>query len=233
MNTENWIAVGAGIVALVAAWVSYTQARHARAQTLAALEQVAIAHRQLEQAEAVHREQNEPYVIVDIQPDGPGSSLLVLLIENIGPTVARDVKITADPPVTSASGDNLTERLQGAMSAAIPMLPPGRRLKYAFDVSSRRFASDLPTAFRFTVEAKGPFGDVEPMEYLVDISSWRGTLRGERPTGKLEDALKSIAGSISDLSEAYGRANASAIRMNDQDALDRLRQELDGGSSGT
>lgn len=231
MSTENWIAVAAGAVAIVAAWISFTQARHAKTQTQAAVDQAAVARQQLEQAEKAQREQNEPYVIVDIQTDGPGSGLLVVIIENTGPTVARDVRIAVDPPLVSASGDNLTERLQAGLSRAIPMLPPGRRLKYAFDVSSRRFASELPTAFRFTVEAKGPFGDVEPMEYLVDISSWRGIMLGERPNAKVEDALSDIASSLGGLAKAYREANAVAIRANDEDAIERLRRELEGGGS--
>lgn len=232
MDAENWIAVGAGAVAVVAAWISFTQARHAKTQTRAAVEQAAIARQQLEQAEAAHREQNEPYVIVDIQPDAPGSGLLVLLIENIGPTIARDVTIGVDPPLLSAAGDNLAERLQRGLSRTIPMLPPGRRLKYAFDISSRRFASDLPTAYTFTVQAKGPFGDVEPLEYLVDFSSWQETLLGEHPNAKTNAALSDIAGSLNGLAKAYREANASAIRTNSEEAIERLRRELEGGNSG-
>ncbi|MFE0692944.1 hypothetical protein [Streptomyces sp. NPDC058869] len=202
MNAETWIAVGAGAIALVAAWISYTQAQDAKTQTQATVDQAATARRQLEQAEAAHREQNEPYVIADIQPDAPGSSLLVLLIENIGPTVARDVTITVDPPLVSASGDHLTERLQSGLSRTIPMLPPGRRLKYAFDIAFRRFDSNLPTAYTFTVQAKGPFGNVEPMEYLVDISSWRETLLGEHPNVKVEKALNDVASSLRSLATA-------------------------------
>lgn len=231
MNTENWIAVAAGAVAVVAAWISFTQARHAKTQTQAAVEQASIARLQLEQAEKAHREQNEPYVIVDIQPDGPGSGMLVIIVENIGPTMARDVTITVDPPLVSATGENLTERLQRGLSRTIPMLPPGRRLKYAFDIASRRFGSDLPTAYTFTVEAKGPFGDVEPMEYLVDISSWRETLLGEPPNAKMEKVLSDVAGSLRALAQAYREANASAIRMNNEEAHELLRRELEGDSS--
>ena len=233
MSPENWITVSVGVVAVIAAWISFTQARHAKTEAQATVEQAALARRQLEQAEKAHREQNEPYVIVDIQPDAPGSGLLVLLIENIGPTIARDVTIAVDPPLVSVSGDNLTERVQRGLSRTIPMLPPGRRLKYAFDVSSRRFASDLPTAYTFTVQAKGPFGDVEPMEYLVDFSSWRETLLGENPNAKTNAALGGIADSLSGLAKSYREANASAIRATDEEALARLRRELGDDSSGS
>lgn len=233
MSPENWIAVAAGVIAVVAAWISFTQARHARTQTQATVEQAVVARRQLEQAERVHREQNEPYVIVDIQPDAPGSGLLILLIENIGPTIARDVTITADPPLVSATGDKLTERVQRGLSRTIPMLPPGRRLKYAFDVSSTRFASDLPTAYTFTVQAKGPFGDVESLEYLVDISSWRETLLGTHPDAKVAGALSDIAGSLSALTKAFEGANASAIQAEREASFDRLQRQAEDGDAST
>ncbi|WP_327392561.1 hypothetical protein OG533_19715 [Streptomyces sp. NBC_01186] len=120
----------------------------------AAGEQVAVAHLQLEQAKAAHREQNEPYVIVDIQPRDPASGVLVVVVENIGPTVARNVRIAADPPLVSGWGDDLTQMLQRAMSRTIPMLPPGRRLEYLLD-NHARFESDLPTAYNFTSFPKG------------------------------------------------------------------------------
>ncbi|MFF9118235.1 hypothetical protein ACF09Y_21995 [Streptomyces massasporeus] len=229
MNTENWIAVAAGVVAVVAASISFAQAAHAKAQSRAATEQVAVARQQLEQAEKVHREQNEPYVIVDIQPDGPGSGLLVLLVENIGPTLARDVKVTVDPPLTSASGDRMTERVQRGLARTIPMLPPGRRLKWAFDVSSQRFSSDLPTAFTFTVQSKGPFGDVEPLTYLVDISSWQETLLGEHPDAKVEKALGRIAGTVDALAGVYREVNAPTIRA--REAEEELSSFLDDDAS--
>lgn len=231
MSVENLIAVSACIVAVVAACISFAQARHAKTQTQATVEQATIARRQLEQAEKVHREQNEPYVIVDIQPDAPGSGLLVLLIENIGPTIARDVTITVDPPLVSATGDNLTERVRRGLARTIPMLPPGRRLKFAFDVSSRRFASDLPTAYTFTVRAKGPFGDVESLEYLVDFSSWRETLLGEHPQAKMEKALGEVAGGLRALVRAYQASNAASIGR--QEAERALRHELEGDEGST
>lgn len=229
MNAENWIGAAAGAIAVVAAVISAAQARHARAQARAAVEQADIARQQLEQAQKAHREQNEPYVIVDIQPDSPGSGLLVLLVENIGPTLARDVSITVDPPLVSASGDRYTERVQRGLARTIPMLPPGRRLKWALDVSSTRFSSDLPTAFTFTVQSKGPFGDIEPLTYLVDIASWQETLLGEHSDAKVEKALGGIASNLDALTRAYRDVNARTIQNGEDEA--ELRRLLDEGDS--
>ncbi|MGW0866466.1 hypothetical protein [Streptomyces sp. NPDC002611] len=69
------------------------------------------------------------------------------------------------------------------------------------------------------------------MEYLVDISSWRETLRGEHPNTKMEKKLSDMANSLSALTKAYQGANGSAIRAERQASVDRLRRELGGDDS--
>ncbi|WP_406514021.1 hypothetical protein OG851_40445 [Streptomyces sp. NBC_00161] len=86
LTADDWMVMVAVIAAVVAVW----QAAIARRS----------AGRQLALAERIHREQNEPYVIVDIQPDPDGGALL-LVVENTGPTVARNVRISCDPPLES------------------------------------------------------------------------------------------------------------------------------------
>ncbi|MFB7472366.1 hypothetical protein [Kitasatospora sp. NPDC056184] len=218
MDAGDWIAVCAGVVALGAAVTSVAQARSAssaaesaKQQARAADEQVTIARQQLDHARAAQREQNEPYVIVDIQPSDPSSGVLVVVIENIGPSVARNVRISADPPLVSGWGDDLTEMLQRALDRTIPMLPPGRRLEYLLD-DQQRFKSDLPTAYHFTVQSDGPYGPIETLEYTVDFSTWAESLMGKRPTKQLEDKLDRIDKRLKDLAESYGLANAPGIR---------------------
>lgn len=174
MGAGDWIALGTGAVSVGAASIAVWQARtasasasHSEKQARAADEQVRVANEQLQQAERlhseqlalaerIHREQNEPYVIVDIQPSDPASGTLVVVIENIGPTVARDVRISCGPPLVSGWGDDLTEVLQRALSRTICLLPPGRRLEFFLDNQDRLQNSDLPTAYTFTVESEGP-----------------------------------------------------------------------------
>jgi hypothetical protein len=81
LGASDWIALVALFVAAAAAVISAWQARIARTS---AASRLALAQR-------VHKESTEPYVIVDIQPREPWSFIFVLVIENIGPTVARNV----------------------------------------------------------------------------------------------------------------------------------------------
>lgn len=237
MDAGDKIALVAVVVAVLAAVVAFWQARTADRAAKAAAEQVAAAknqvheakeanqlmRQQLDQAERALREQNEPYVIVDIQPQGPGSTVLVVAIENIGPTVARNVRIACDPPLVSGWGQDLTELLQRALSHTHPMLPPGRRLEFLFDKDDR-FQSDLPTAYDFTVHADGPYGPMEPLQYIVDFSTWADALRTERPTYKIEEKLGAIGEHLKDLTAVYKTANGSALRDEQAHRREQLRQ---------
>ncbi|WP_405578331.1 hypothetical protein [Streptomyces sp. NBC_01092] len=248
MDAGDWISVGSGGVALVAAGIAFWQARtasdsakHADRQAQAAEEQLSIARQQTQQAERVHREQlalaeqvhreqSEPYVVVDIGPDRPGSPLLVLSIENTGPTMARDLRIRVTPDLVS-SHDNLTGRLQRAVARTVPVLPPGRRLVFAFDVYYRRESSGLPMQFDFTVDAAGPAGPVETLTYRVDLEVLQGVLMGESPTKPLEEALGGISRSVDGLTKATARANGGSRRQSDEEMLATLR-DLQDGSDG-
>ncbi|MCX4564696.1 hypothetical protein OHA02_52425 [Streptomyces phaeochromogenes] len=231
MDAGEWIALGAGAVATVAAIISLSQAKssrvaadHAKRQAVAADAQVDLARQQLAQAEQAQREQNEPYVIVDIQPDGPGSDVLVLVVENIGPTLARNVHITASPPLVSGWGDPQTQSLQRSLGRTIPMLPPGRRLKFLFD-NHHRFSSSLPLAYDFTVKAEGPYGPMEDLEYTVDFGTWEESLMGERPTKKLEEKVGEVGASLKKLADHYGKANAAAMRSETERVIAQVMRQ--------
>jgi hypothetical protein len=218
MEAENWISLTVALVALGfsgwQAWTAHTSKN----------EQLALARR-------IHREQNEPYVVVDIGSDRPGSSLLVLSIENTGPTMARDVRIQVAPDLVS-SHDHLTERLQRAVASTIPVLPPGRRLTFAFDVYGRREEKSLPMQFDFTVDAKGPAGPVEPLTYRVDLNMLQGVLIGESPTKPLEEALGSISTAVEGLTRKYERANSEALRAETERRATAFRHQARGTSDG-
>ncbi|MFF4874228.1 hypothetical protein [Streptomyces sp. NPDC000961] len=244
MDAAEWIAASSAGVAVLAAGFSWRQVRHARGQVAAAQEQVVVARQQLEHAEKAHREQNEPYVIVDIQPaGGPRRGLLVLIIENIGSTVARNVRITADPPLESALGDEYTTRLHRALERTFPMIPPGRRLEYTFDGPMRWENIELPTAYTFTVRCAGPFGQMEEQEYAVDFGTWVETLLPALPLKQVESNLDKICKELRSLVGVLEKSHAPAIREENervmQEYRDRVaaqaaqRQGDDGTESGT
>ncbi|MFJ4870554.1 hypothetical protein [Streptomyces sp. NPDC088757] len=226
MDTGDGIATASAVVALLAAGFSWRQVKHAKGQVTAAREQVDIAQRQLEHAEKVHREQNEPYVIVDIQPSGPVSGVLLLVVENIGTTIARNVQIAADPPLESGWGADLTAMLRRALSRTFPMLPPGRRLEFLFDEQERFQNPDLPTTYTFTIRCEGPHGPMAEAEYVVDFGTWAESLVGQRPLKRVEDKLGKIHEAMKGLAHAYQKSHAPAIREENERIVRARRERL-------
>lgn len=173
MDTASVIALIALVISVPSALVTF---QYSHKQTEAA----ARANALTEQAQ---REQAEPYVIADIRPRVPGSSLLVFVIENIGPTLARDVQLSVDPPLRTTLGAEREAILNQAVTRKIAALPPGRRLPFVMDVGHKVFSSSLPLLYTVKVEATGPFGIMAPLTYVIDLEILRST---ELDTDSLE-----------------------------------------------
>ncbi|MFD5657062.1 hypothetical protein [Streptomyces hirsutus] len=139
-------------------------------------QQMKAAKRANELTERAQQEQVQPYVIADIRERVPGSQLLVFVIENTGPTMARDVRLTVDPPLRSTLGEETEVTLNAAVTRSIPVLPPGRRLLFLMDVGHKLFSSDLPRQYTVVVNATGPFDAVEPLTYIIDLEVLKNSL---------------------------------------------------------
>lgn len=189
LSADDWTVAVAVVAAAVAIWQACIARRSAT--------------QQLDLAERIHREQNEPYVIVDIQPDHSSGAVL-LVVENIGPTVARNVRISCDPPLASGwapeeGQPDLTRALQDTL-ARTTMLLPRRRLTFLLDDRERFQNTELPRVYTFTVNADGPAGPVETLEYTVDLDAMVWVLLEARPTKQLEEKLAKIERAVRALS---------------------------------
>nr|SBO94256.1 hypothetical protein BN4615_P3772 [Nonomuraea gerenzanensis] len=131
------------------------------------------ARQQFELAEKIRREQQEPHIVVDIHPSPHVSSVLILVIENIGSTVARDVRIAFDKPIERAVEDNPNQHRLNEhriFTEGIPHMPPRHRIELLFDYGPDRFEADLPMAYTVTVDAEWTGGRVDTLTYLIDLS---------------------------------------------------------------
>ncbi|MEV0228688.1 hypothetical protein [Nonomuraea sp. NPDC050786] len=147
----------------------------AKDQAVSARDQAEIAANQLALDRTAFTESQQPYVVVDIRASDFISEAMNLVIENVGPTVARNVRIKFEPPIqTSMDGDD-RERLADTLifTQGIPHLPPGRKIEALFDIGWQFFQKDLPRRYTVTVEADGPYGAVEPLTYLIDLEIYR------------------------------------------------------------
>ncbi|TDB82842.1 hypothetical protein E1264_30875 [Actinomadura sp. KC216] len=214
--------IGAGI-AVVAAYFSYQQATASKDsatsagesataasdQAVSAKEQAEIASKQYDLAAKIRKEQNDPYVIVDIRESPFAKNFLYLVIENIGTTIARNVRIEFDPPLKSSREETLGDAVHGNIrdarifTSGIPMLPPHRRMEFLIDFGPDRLEQRLDTFYRVQVEVDGPEGPAETMQYEIDLGVLYGP-RFHRPKTLHEavESLQSIQKTLSNIEKS-------------------------------
>lgn len=162
-TVPDWIAafgaVGTLVVALAAAGYAFSQVQEARQLRL---------------------DQARPFVVVDFEPSPVGHPFMDLVIQNIGTTLAQDVRITFDPPLktTFDKDSGPIPPLAGASLFAhpIPSIPPGKRYAVLFDHMPDRFNRlDLTRRYRVNVELSGPHGKEAPTEQVIDLDLYYNT----------------------------------------------------------
>lgn len=152
----EWSALAAGItaaVAVVAATFAFFQVREAR---------------------HLRNDQAKPFVVVDIQPSRVVPNVLNLVVENIGNTIATNVRFQFDPPLGSTmDGYDIADT--EFVKSGYPMIPPRRRHEYLFDMTVDRHASNLPMKFDVLVTYMDQNGaQQDPMRFVIDLSPLYG-----------------------------------------------------------
>jgi hypothetical protein len=126
-----------------------------------------IAWTQLREARRLRAGQARPFVVVDLVPQHSGG--IYLEVSNIGRTMARDVTFSFAPALVS-SINQVTEDLRNSpvMQNGFTFVPPGRCVRYFFDVYPARSEKKLP--MRYDVDVSYRSGVDRPRRL------WRGRL---------------------------------------------------------
>lgn len=189
LSAAEWAAIGTcatAVVALAAAAFAYFQVREARRLRL---------------------EQSQPYVVVDLQPSSVWSNILNLVVENVGRTVAHDVRFNFEPELRSTQDTRFPLRDSVLVREGIPSMPPGRRIQALFDVSHERKDSNLPMRYDVEVDLRDSAGrDLPTQRYVLDLSYLYGlTEVTEYGMHHAAKALREIEKSIGKWSDIHGR----------------------------
>lgn len=194
-----------------------------------ALAAALFARGQVIELRKAREEEARPFVVVDIQPSSVWNQALNLVIENVGKTVAKDVRFDFDPGLESAVDSvDLSESV--LVKRGIPMLPPGRRLQAFFDTSVKRKDSGLPMTYEVTVRLCDAHGrEQEPQHYILDLTHLYGlsqlTEYGIHDAAK---ALREIQKSVKRWSDIHGRLKVW-VRDEDRKLEDeRIQRDLTG-----
>jgi hypothetical protein len=159
---------------------AYDQAEAAQELAKYARENADAASLQL----AALQEQRRPYVYVDIRGDDQRPGLLIVLIENIGSTVAIDVVVAFDPPLQSSQNEQLSNKSTMCFAA----VPPGRRVTYDLGMDSVYFAGDYPLVYKVRINVKGY--PSSQLSYFINLEDLKGMSVVNR--GSLMDIVEAI-----------------------------------------
>ena len=158
LKPEYWVALGAAVSILLLLVAGFSLI-YVRRSAEASREQT----RQQKQAA---RDAAQPMVWVDIRGDDGQGQALVLLLGSSGPSIARNVKVVFDPaPPSTLDIKPILEILKQGIAS----LPPGRTMKWALGEAHDKGDWHPDNAYRVRIVAEGPFGLIEPLEYVISI----------------------------------------------------------------
>jgi hypothetical protein len=190
IEPEYWVALGAAVsvLSLLVAGFSLIYVRRS----------ANASREQTKQQKQAAKDAAQPMVWVDVRRDDGQGQALVLLLGNSGPSIARDVKVTFDPaPPSTLDIKPILEILKQGIAA----LAPGRRMQWALGAVHNPSDWDAHKAYRVRIEAEGPFGAIEPLEYVISVDDLDGSRAA--PPGNLH----AVAAELREMTKATKELN--------------------------
>ncbi|MGN6575374.1 MAG: hypothetical protein ACTHKG_06780 [Nocardioides sp.] len=198
MNTYEWLTACAGILTAIAttllALFAFTAFRASVAQ--------------LKLLSADSARQTRPYVNLDLAPGLHGNGFWDITIENVGRSIARNVRIDAGPLKARDADDHISDRLAEFFARPLT-LPPGarRRVMWRMEPDGRRttagastdvevlvtYSDDERTEYSdtFNVATEG-YGPVAPSPSTGPTVSGCSRTKGEESLANIERALQTL-----------------------------------------
>jgi hypothetical protein len=190
IKPEYWVALGAAvsILSLVVAGFSLGYARRS----------AKASREQTKQQRQAAKDAAQPMLWVDIRGDDGQGQALALLLGNSGPSIARNVKVTFDPAPPSTL--DIKPILQ-ILKQGITSLPPGRTMQWALGPAHNTNGLDPHKAYRVRIDAEGPFGAIEPLEYVISVDDLHSSRAA--PPGNLH----AVAAELHEITKATKELN--------------------------
>ena len=87
------------------------------------------------------------------------------------------------------------------LKQGIASVPPGRTMQWALGAPHNAVDSDADNAYRVRIEAEGPFGLIEPLEYVISVDDLGGSRAA--PPGNLH----AVAAELREMTKATKELN--------------------------
>ena len=150
-----------------------------------------------------------------MRADDQSGQMLTLIIGNSGPTIATAVVVTFDPPLRDTAFESAAHHGEERLNAGLASLPPGRFLSWSMGTTRRIFTDPVvPMSYAVTIDARGPFGPIEPLVYTIDLNDIRNNPRDSVTPGTLYGITEAVT--------ALGKT-VKEIAREDPGSVDRSR----------
>jgi hypothetical protein len=124
------------------------------------------------------RDRTRPVVVADLLPVVLSRTVSELVIENVGPSVAKKVRVTFEPPITEDVGTG-TAFLVRRYSHIIPTMGPGRRLTNTYAIWVGDGSDNLLENVPKDVVVRISYQDAHGRNYSDDYELSLRTLRNQ------------------------------------------------------
>jgi hypothetical protein len=156
---------------------------------------------QTKQQKQAAKDAAQPMVWIDVRGDDGQGQALVLLLGNSGPSIARNVKVVFDPaPPSTLDIKPILENLKQGIAS----LPLGRTMQWALGAPHNAVDWDARNAYRVRIDAEGPFGAIETVEYVISVDDLDGSPAG--PPGNLH----AVAAELREMTKATKELNETS-----------------------
>ena len=190
IEPEYWVALGAA-VSILSLMVAGFSLIYVRRSAKASREQT-------KQQKQASKDAAQPMLWVDIRGDDGQGQALVLLLGNSGPSIARNVKVILDPaPPSTLDIKPILEILRQGITS----LPPGRTMQWGLGAAHNPSEWDASKVYRIRIEAEGPFGPLEPLEYAISVDDLDGS------HAALPGNLHAVAAELHEMTKATKELN--------------------------
>lgn len=181
--------------------------------------------RQLREAKELREAQTRPFVVIDLGTSA--HTLFDLVVRNIGPTLAQNVRFEFNPPIRSTDA-NLDPNKLKMFREGISTLAPGKEIRTLFDKGPTRHESDLPDIYEVTVSYRDQTGK-RNYEEKVDLDFglyWDRPTVARRDVHDLHKQLETIAKEIRRWRPNVGRGlltvTSADVEKRNAEVLERL-----------
>lgn len=122
------------------------------------------------------RDRSRPVLSAELLPVVLSKGTSEFIVQNVGPSVAKDVKVTFDPPITEDVGQ-VAAFLARRYSRTIPTMSPGRRLSNIYSHwvgdGSDELAEPVPKEFAVAITYSDAHGRKYKDRYELTIQTLR------------------------------------------------------------